>query len=411
MSKNNHHQKFTPAEGGAAAPRGFYAAGVHCGIKKVKKDLALIFSEQPAAVAAVFTTNRTLAAPLIVDKLQLKKSRTCSAVVVNSGNANACTGKRGLQDAWTMIKQGAKVLKVSPDHVLASSTGVIGKLLPMGKVQAGIRAAAKLLSRRSHIDAAHAILTTDTFPKEYAVAFNIGSTAVTVGGMAKGSGMIAPRLIGATMLAFISTDVAISSRLLQSALTSAVNKSFNRISVDGDTSTNDMVLLMANGLAKNRLMKENTLDYRRFCAALDHVLIVLAKMVARDGEGATKLIEVVVTGAQKENEAVQAARAIANSNLVKTAVHGADANWGRILAAVGYSGITFVPEKVEISFDHLPILKRNFQANFSEQKARAALSNEHVNITVDLNLGNKSATFWTCDLSKEYVSINASYRT
>jgi glutamate N-acetyltransferase/amino-acid N-acetyltransferase len=330
-------------------------------------------------------------------------------VIVNSGNANACTGARGLRDAWRMVKETAKILKLHPHQVLVASTGVIGQFLPMTKVKSGIKTAAKLLATKNHGDAAQAILTTDTYPKEYAVSFKLDGKIATIGGMAKGSGMIAPNM--ATMLAFLTTDVVISSGLLQKALMQAVNHSFNRITVDGDTSTNDMVLLLANGLANNQPLREGTAEYRKFYAALEHVSITLAKMVARDGEGATKLIEVRVSGARTEEEATQVARAIANSNLVKTAVHGGDANWGRILAAVGYSGVSFSPERVEVSFDHLPILKKNFKARFSEAKAHAALSNEHVNITVNLNLGKKSATFWTCDLSKEYVSINATYRS
>jgi glutamate N-acetyltransferase/amino-acid N-acetyltransferase len=360
-------------------------------------------------VAAVFTTNRTVAEPLVVDKVQLKKTHLCSVVVANSGNANACTGKRGIEDAWNTIAAAARALRLPPGQVLVSSTGVIGKALPIAKVKTGIRMAAKHLSINGNLDAAQAILTTDTYPKEIAVRFQIGSKTVTIGGMAKGSGMIAPNM--ATMLAFITTDALVSHTVLQKALKAAVSKTFNRISVDGDTSTNDMVLLLANGVAGNRPIREGTPSYRIFYRGLEQVLSELAKMIARDGEGATKLIEVVVKGAVKEEDATQAARAIANSNLVKTAIHGADANWGRILAAVGYSGIAFSPEKVEISFDHLPILHRNFKAKFSEKKARAALSNKHVNITVDLNIGKKSATFWTCDLSREYVSINAHYRT
>jgi glutamate N-acetyltransferase/amino-acid N-acetyltransferase len=405
-----HHSGPLPTvEGGVTAARGFKAAGTHCGIKKVGKDLALIFSERPATTAAVFTTNRTLAEPLVVDKLQLKKTHLCSAVVVNSGNANACTGRRGIHDAWATIAEAARTLRLPPGQVLVSSTGVIGKPLPIAKLKTGVRKAAKHLRINGHLDAAQAILTTDTYPKEIAVQFQIGSKTVTIGGMAKGSGMIAPNM--ATMLAFITTDALVPHAVLQKALKTAVSKTFNRISVDGDTSTNDMVLLLANWVAGNRPIREGTPSCGIFYRGLEQVLSTLAKMIARDGEGATKLIEVVVKGATKEEDATQAARAIANSNLVKTAIHGADANWGRILAAVGYSGISFSPEKVEISFDHLPILQRNFKANFSEKKARAALSNEHVNITVDLNVGKKSATFWTCDLSREYVSINAHYRT
>lgn len=408
MSKN-HDPQFRAIEGGVCAANGFIATGMHCGIKKSKKDLALIVSQKPATAAAVFTTNRTVAAPLLVDKEQRKRSRTCSAIVVNSGNANACTGTRGIRDAWAMVNETAKALNVSPAHVLVSSTGVIGKPLPMPRVKSGIRAAACKLSRQGHADAAKAIMTTDTFPKEYAVTLKLGGKTIAIGGMAKGSGMIAPRM--ATVLAFVTTDAAISSSLLQAALTNAVENSFNRITVDGDTSTNDMVVLLANSLAGNDPVRNRDTDFQKFHAALEHVLITLAKMVTRDGEGATKLIEVTVVGARSRRDAVEAARAIASSNLVKTAIHGADANWGRIVAAIGYSGITFKPEKMEISFDHLPILGRNFRVKFSEAEARKALLNEHVNITVDLNLGDESATFWTCDLTREYVTINANYRS
>jgi glutamate N-acetyltransferase/amino-acid N-acetyltransferase len=407
--RKHRESSFPVVPGGITAAKGFRAVGIHCGIKKKKKDLALIHTERPATVAAVFTTNRTLAEPLRVDKKQLQRSRLCSAVVVNSGNANACTGKRGSEDAWAMIKETARVLQLPEKQVLVSSTGVIGQPLPIRKVKAGIRSAARLLSNHGHLSAAEAIMTTDTFRKEYAVQFTIGTRTVTLGGMAKGSGMIAPNM--ATMLAFVSTDAAISPPLLQNALKRAVDKSFNRISVDGDTSTSDMVVLLANAFAGNTPLTRDGSGYRRFCSALEHVLGTLAKLIARDGEGATKLIEVVVTGARTDADAVRAARTIANSNLVKTAVHGSDANWGRILAAVGYSGISFAPEKVEISFDHLPILKKNFRAKFSEEKAREALSREEVNITVDLHVGGKTATFWTCDLTKDYVSINAHYRT
>jgi len=405
----NHESRFHLVEGGPCAAAGFVAAGIHCGIKKSKKDLSLLVSQAPANVAAVFTTNRTIAAPLVVDQEQLKQTRSCSAIVINSGNANACTGKQGLHNAWMMVHQTAKALNVPPAHVLVSSTGVIGKPLPMQKVSRGIRVAAGKLTRSGHADAAEAIMTTDTFPKEYAVRLKLDRRTVTVGGMAKGSGMIAPKM--ATMLAFVTTDAAISSSLLQIALKDAVENSFNRITVDGDTSTNDMVVLLANGFAKNVPITRKSPNYQKFYAALEHVLITLAKMIARDGEGATKLIEVTVKGARNRRDAVDAARAVANSNLVKTAIHGADANWGRIVAAVGYSGVDFRPEEVEISFDHVPILGKNFTVKFSEEAGRKALSNEHVSIIVDLNLGSESATFWTCDLTRDYITINASYRS
>jgi len=396
-------------QGGVTAPLGFTAAGIYCGIRKVKKDIAMIFSEVPATVAGVFTLNKTQAAPVLVDKIQLGRSSTCSAVVVNSGNANACTGERGLNDAWEMVKTTARVLRVEEKQVMVSSTGVIGQYMPMEKVLPAIGELAKSLSRTGSRDAAEAIMTTDTFSKEAAVRFTLGSSVVTIGGIAKGSGMIAPNM--ATMLAFVTTDIVMPQNLLQKALKGANNRSFNRISVDGDMSTNDKVLVLANGLAKNKPFAENSEEYQLFAAALEYVLIKLAKMIAKDGEGATKLIEIMVKGARSEDEAAQAARAVANSNLVKTAIHGADANWGRILAAVGYSGIDFNPDIVEIFFGDLPILRKNYEIVLDEEKAKEILIRDTVNIVVDLNQGEQFARFWTCDLTKEYVHINASYRS
>jgi glutamate N-acetyltransferase/amino-acid N-acetyltransferase len=396
-------------QGGVTAPEGFLAAAKFCAIRKTKKDLALIVSAVPATVAGVFTLNRTQAAPIIVDKMQLSRSSVCSAIVVNSGNANACTGERGLNDAWDTVKAAADALKLPVEQVMVSSTGVIGQYLPMEKVLPGVKDLAGKLSRSGNKDVAEAIMTTDTRPKEVAVKFTLGHNMVSIGGVAKGSGMIAPNM--ATMLAFITTDVVISQPLLSKALTAATNRSFNRITVDGDMSTNDQALVLANGLAKNKAFGENSEEYHLFSAALEYVMIKLAKMIARDGEGATKLIEVLVKGARSEEEAVQAGRAVANSNLVKTAIHGADANWGRVLAAVGYSGIEFNPDEVEISFNDLPILKRNYDVVLDEEAAKGSLSQDTVVISIDLNQGNQAARFWTCDLTKEYVHINASYRS
>lgn len=396
-------------QGGVTAPQGYVAGGLYCGIRKAKKDLAMIVSKVPAAVAGVFTLNKTQAAPVLVDKLQLKRSGRCSAVIVNSGNANACTGERGLNDAWTMVREAAGALQVPEEHVMISSTGVIGQYLPIEKIVDGIRQLAPALSASGNGDAAEAILTTDTFSKEVAVRFTLGKSLVTIGGMAKGSGMIAPNM--ATMLAFITTDVSIKPSLLQKALTRANAHSFNRLTVDGDMSTNDMVLLLANGLAKNETFGESSEEFQLFCAALEYVLIKLAKMIARDGEGATKLVEIFVKGGRTEGEAAQAAKSVANSNLVKTAIHGCDPNWGRIMAAVGYSGIDFNPDLVEIRFNDLPILNKNYEIVMDEEKARAALVQEIIVITIDLNQGQQSARFWTCDLTKEYVHINASYRS
>lgn len=395
--------------GGVTAPKGFLAAGMYCGIRKAKKDIGMIVSETPAAVAGVFTLNKTQAAPILVDKAQLAKSDLCSAIIVNSGNANACTGERGLNDAWDMVRATAEALNLPEEQVMVSSTGVIGQYMPMEKVLPAMKELASGLSRSGNKDVAEAIMTTDTYPKEVAVQFTLGDVMVTIGGVAKGSGMIAPNM--ATMLGFITTDAAISQPLLMKALRAANNRSFNRITVDGDMSTNDQVLVLANGLAQNASFGENSEEFVLFSAALEYVLIKLAKMIARDGEGATKLIEIQVKGARTEDEAAQVGKAVANSNLVKTAIHGADANWGRILAAVGYSGVNINPDDVEISFNDLPVLKKNYEIVLDEEKARQILLQENVLIVIDLNQGTEFARFWTCDLTKEYVHINASYRS
>lgn len=396
--------------GGITGPKGFYASGVHCGIKKLKRDLALIYSGVPAAAAGVFTTNKVPAAPVLVSKQQLERSSTHRAVLVNSGNANACTGERGLNDAWSMAQWTAQTLGIDPRSVLVSSTGIIGQYLPMEKIIPGIREAEMMLDRDGHTAAAEAIMTTDTFPKEGALRVNIDGAEVTIGGMAKGSGMIAPHM--ATMLSFITTDANISPELLQHALKQAADRSFNRITVDGDTSTNDMVIMLANGMAANTpMLAAEEPGYRVFYEALEYLLVKLSKMIVLDGEGATKFVEIHVTGAKSEAIAAQAAGSIANSNLVKTAIHGEDANWGRILAAVGYSGIDFSPENVEIFFGNVPILGKSYTIDFSEAEAKHILEKKEITITVDLNQGDASASFWTCDLSEDYIAINANYRT
>jgi glutamate N-acetyltransferase / amino-acid N-acetyltransferase len=395
--------------GGITAAQGFTAGGVYCGIRKAKKDIAIVRSEKPAVVAGVFTLNKVVAAPLLVDKIQLKNSDVCSAVVINSGNANACTGEQGMKDAWAMVDTVAEAFHLPREHVLVSSTGVIGQYLPMEQITKGIYDLSTKLSADGNKDAAEAIMTTDIFSKECALRYSSGSSLITIGGMAKGSGMIAPNM--ATMLAFVTTDAAIAPSALQSALWYANNRSFNRITVDGDMSTNDMLLVLANGGAKNEEIQENTPAFQQFRAALEYVLVKLAKMIARDGEGATKFIEILVSGARTEDEATQAARAVANSNLVKTALHGADANWGRILCAVGYSGIDFNPDKTEISFNDLPVLKKNYEIVLDEEKAKATLSLDTITVSVNLNQGSAEARFWTCDLTKEYIHINASYRS
>ncbi len=402
--------EFTEIDGGITAPNGFRASGVYCGIRKVKKDIALITSDVPASVAAVFTLNKVLAAPVVVDKLLLKQgSGTCSAIVVNSGNANACTGEQGMKDAWEMVKATSTALQIPEAEVLISSTGVIGQYLPMDNVRQGIEQLPFLLSEEGSNDAALAIMTTDTYAKEVAVLLEVGGVPVRIGGIAKGSGMIAPNM--ATMLAFLSTDANVPQPLLQKTFGRLIDRSFNRISVDGDTSTNDMAVLLANGMSGAPALSEGTVDMKRFTTALEFVLVKLAKMIARDGEGATKLVEVVVSGASSESQALMAARSVANSNLVKTAIHGEDANWGRILCAVGYAGIVFDPAQVQLSLNGVPILEKNYGIVIDEAKAKDAFASENITIKINLNQGGESATFWTCDLSKEYVHINASYRS
>ena len=395
--------------GGVTAPNGFKAAGVHGGLKMNKKDVSLIFSEVPAVAAGVFTTNKVAAAPVIIDKEQLAKGNKISAIVCNSGIANACTGEQGLKDGWDTIRFTAEQLNISEDSVLISSTGVIGKNLFMDRLMKGISIAVKNLSKDNHTAAAEAIMTTDTFSKEYAVKFSINDSEIIIGGMAKGSGMIKPNM--ATMLAFITTDALISKDLLQESLKIVVNKTFNRISVDNDTSTNDMVIVLANGLSRVPEIKKDTEEYGLFLNALEKVCKTLAKMIVKDGEGATKLIEVNIKGAVTPEYALKAARAVADSYLVKTAIHGADANWGRIIAAVGYSGIEFNPEKVTLKISGLNILDAGYKVVFSEKEAKEALMKNEVKIEVDLHDGVYEETIWTSDLSKEYITINASYRS
>ena len=395
--------------GGVTAPNGFKAAGVHGGLKMNKKDVSLIFSEVPAVAAGVFTTNKVAAAPVIIDKEQLAKGNKISAIVCNSGIANACTGEQGIKDGWDTIRFTAEQLNISENSVLISSTGVIGKNLFMDRLMKGISIAVKNLSKDNHTAAAEAIMTTDTFSKEYAVKFSVNDSEIIIGGMAKGSGMIKPNM--ATMLAFITTDALISKDLLQESLKIVVNKTFNRISVDNDTSTNDMVIVLANGLSRVPEIKKDTEEYGLFLNALEKVCRTLAKMIVKDGEGATKLIEVNIKGAATPEYALKAARAVADSYLVKTAIYGADANWGRIIAAVGYSGIEFNPEKVTLKISGLNILEAGYKVVFSEKEAKEVLMKNEVKIEVNLHDGVYEETIWTSDLSKEYITINASYRS
>ena len=404
----NNAITIVPNEGVTFA-KGFTTGGLYAGIRKKKKDLALIKSKTPAAVAAVFTQNKTIAAPVILSKRAFIESKYCSAIVVNSGNANACTGERGIQDAARMVSATANALNIPENEVIVASTGVIGQFLPIEIIEKGIVDLAPQLSTDGNADAAEAIMTTDTFMKTYAVSFKIGDDEVRIGGIAKGSGMIEPNM--ATMLAFLTTDANIDQSLLQRTFYQSIAKSFNRISVDGDTSTNDMAVLLANGASGTGKIRYGTPEYQLFGEALDKVTIELAKMIARDGEGATKLIEIEVDGATSEDEALKVARSIANSNLVKTAIHGEDPNWGRIIAAIGYSGIDVDPEFIELSMNTHPVLRKKYQIVIDEAIVQPTLKEKDILLSVNLNRGSKAARFWTCDLTKDYVSINASYRS
>jgi len=394
--------------GSITSVNGFKAAGINCGIKKEKKDLALIFSEIPCNAAGTFTLNKVIAAPLVVSKNLIKQQNKVKAVLVNSGNANACTGTVGFSNALDTQSFCAKKLSINPSEVIVSSTGVIGKQLPVDKLKSGIEEIVNHLSENGGLDAADAILTTDLKKKSFAVKVQLSGGEVTIGGICKGSGMIMPNM--ATMLAFLATDASIEQPLLQQLLSSSVNDSFNKISVDGETSTNDMVILMENGLSKIAV-KENTEDYYKFSSALLAICQEMAKAIAADGEGATKLITISINNAKTKKDADTIARAVANSPLFKTAMNGNDANWGRILSVAGNSGVDFIPEKVSIKFDDMKILEPNYSVNFNEEEAKKLLNKEQVKVSVDLNEGNQSATWWTCDYSEGYIKINSSYRT
>ncbi|HET9135165.1 MAG TPA: bifunctional glutamate N-acetyltransferase/amino-acid acetyltransferase ArgJ [Candidatus Kapabacteria bacterium] len=394
---------------GITYARGFKAGGLYCGIRKKKKDLAIIYSDVPASVAAVFTQNKTIAAPVIISKKTFASSATTQAIVVNSGNANACTGEQGMIDAQKMVDATAAALSLPTDQILVASTGVIGQFLPIENIESGIVALATELTDNGSNDAAEAIMTTDTFMKSFELSVNIGSGEIRIGGIAKGSGMIEPNM--ATMLAFLTTDAKIEKALLQKAFFSVVSQTFNRISVDGDMSTNDMAVLLANGASNTPPLEEGTTEYDLFYEGLLKVTTELAKMIARDGEGATKLIEIEVAGATTEAEALKVARSVANSNLVKTAIHGEDPNWGRILAAIGYSGIDLDPAFVELWLNNYPILQQQYQIVIDEIPVQHSLSAKDIQLSINLNRGSAETRFWTCDLTKEYISINASYRS
>lgn len=393
-------------EGNVASPLGFSADGLHAGFKKRKLDFGWIVSEVPASVAGVYTTNKVIAAPLIVTRQSVKKAQKMKAIVVNSGIANSCTGVQGMEDAYTIQKWTAEKLGVEPDLVGVASTGVIGDLLPMDTLKTGL---SKLVVNGNSDDFSKAILTTDTMVKTVAVTEKFGRDEVTMAGVAKGSGMIHPNM--ATMLAFITCDANISSETLQLALSQNVETTFNQITVDGDTSTNDMVLVMSNGCTLNAEILPNTPEFDKFSAMLNYVMQELAKMIAKDGEGASKLIEVNVKNAPNALDARMIAKSVVGSSLVKTAIFGEDPNWGRILAAVGYAGVDVPVDNIDIFLGDVPVMLKSSPVEFEAEEIQDVMHEDEITITVDLHAGEAQGKAWGCDLSYSYVKINALYRT
>lgn len=403
-------------KGGITVVPGFEAAAAAAQIKyEGRTDMALIYSSVPCVAAGTFTTNVVKAAPVKWDQKIVKQGGAVQAIIVNSGIANACTGEEGMQYCEETAQTAAEVFGIQKEQVLVSSTGVIGKQLPMGKIQAGIHmlAQAKGNDKLCGAEAAEAILTTDTHKKEAAVQLEIGGKTVTIGAMAKGSGMIHPNMC--TMLSFLVTDAVIEKEVLQKVLSEDVEETYNMISVDGDTSTNDTVLFLANGLAQNVSICPGTEEYKAFAAAVHTVNEQLAKAIAGDGEGATALLEVEVVGAADKEQAKKISKSVVCSNLTKTAVAGHDANWGRILCAMGYAGVSFVPEQVDLFLESaagtIQILSDGVALPYSEEKATEILSEEKVKILADLKLGDGKATAWGCDLTHGYIDINADYRS
>ncbi len=389
---------------------GYKAWGISSGIKKnEKKDLAIIYSDREAMVAGVFTKNKVKAAPVLLNMVKVKSGRG-QVIVANSGCANACTGKRGIADARATAEVAAQELNVKPDVVLVASTGVIGEFLPMTKVSTGIATAVGLLSNSGWEQASEAIMTTDNYPKLSIVQEDIGGKIVTVGGIAKGSGMIHPDM--ATMLCFIVTDAVLSAPLLKRSLVASAEQSFHSITVDGEMSTNDMILCMANGAAGNKRIAPGSKDLKKFQACLDMVTRSLAKQIVRDGEGATKFVESEVRNGKNPGEAKRAAMTVAKSSLVKTALFGEDANWGRIMAALGYSGIDFDESRTDITIGKAKLVEKGLgTGKAADREASVALKQREVQIVIDLHKGKGNAIVWTCDLSYEYVKINAAYRS
>ena len=402
--------------GGVTSAKGFEAAGAEAAVKyKNRKDMALVYSTSPCKVAGTFTTNVVKAAPVLWDKQVVETSAFAQAVVVNSGIANACTGKPGMDCCKAEAEHAGKLLGIPAEAVLVASTGVIGMAMPVDRLCAGIDklVAAKAATPEAGLDAAKAIMTTDTVHKQVAVEVELGGKTVTIGGMCKGSGMIHPNMC--TMLGFVTTDANISKEMLQKAVSASVVDSFNMISVDGDTSTNDTLLVLANGLAGNEEITTEGADFKAFCEALDYVTMYLAKKMAGDGEGATALFECQIVGADTKENARTLAKSVICSSLSKAAIFGHDANFGRFLCALGYSGVQFDPENVDLYFQsksgRIHIYGEGIAKDYSEEEATKILSDEEVTIYVDMHMGNAEATAWGCDLSYEYVKINADYRS
>lgn len=399
--------------GGVCAAKGFVANGIHCGVRKnkVKKDLSLIVSEKVASCAAVYTTNLVFGAPITVTRKHLKNGQA-KACICNSGIANTCCSG-GVEVAEEICEAAAKTLQCNADDIVIASTGVIGQPLDPNPIKTGLEELVAGLSENGSDSAAAGIMTTDTVKKEIAVEFELGGKTCHIGGIAKGSGMIHPNM--ATMLVFITSDVAITPTLLQKALSTDIKNTFNMISIDGDTSTNDMVTVLCNGMAENAEITEENEDYEVFMKALNTVTVHLCRMIAADGEGATKLLECKVSGAKSEAIAKTVAKSVVCSSLTKAAMFGADANWGRVLCAIGYSGAAVDVNKIDVAFasaaGEIKVCKNGMGIEFSEEKAKEVLSEKEINILIDLNDGEFSSTAWGCDLTYDYVKINGDYRT
>lgn len=402
-------------EGGVTSAKGFKAAGICAGIKKDRKDMAMLYSEVPCTMAGTFTSNLVKASPVLWDRNIVQQYKTAQACVMNSGVANACTGAQGDEYCAQSAEEAAQALGLKREDILLASTGVIGMQIPIDKIRAGIRTMSGMLSdsQQSGCDAAEAIMTTDTVRKEAAVTFELGGKKVTLGGMTKGAGMIHPQM--GTMLCFLTTDAAVSHEMLQKALLSCVQDSFNMISVDGDQSTNDTCLLFANGLAGNEEITVEGADYETFCEALSLITKNLARRMAADGEGAHALFEVTVQGASSKQQAVTLAKSVIESSLVKTAIAGHDANWGRIICAMGYSGAQFDQQKVDLTFrsraGEVLIARNGVSTGYSEELATKILSEDEITAVIDIKEGSDCATAWGCDLTHEYITINADYRS